>query len=416
IQSPRLKSLELKSDKPGHELIQPGELGGIRYKAGNIGHNSAQDVEVRLRFLDSGAQLVSNESQMISEITPGQKPAFIFQVKISDSIALGTLIPVQITLTSENKVQLIDTLHIRIGRVPVMVIDLDPDKASAPLIWQTVKDLGYLADYKNLITSEMNEYQSVFISLGESSKRHILSYSEAMMLTDYLDQGGNIYLESRNIWRDDLLTSLQPRFNILTINKLHIYDTITASAGSFTEGMRFTGAHNLVSFYYIHPLWEAFSLFTDGDFTCSVANDAGTYKTIGCLFGFSAFLGINPASTQPNLMQKYLDFFQIKRNSVGINETATNALPGTVYVYPNPAIENAYLAFSLHETASVTATISDLTGRHIANIQAKNISPNVSCTLKWDLTDYSGQKVKPGLYSCRIVSAKEVLFGKIIVK
>ncbi len=413
ISSPLLKTVELCSKKPFQELLRPGETNWLQYKATNIGHSTAKDVDVRILLPDTHIKLLSADLQFIGMIVPGQKSSIEFEIKASDSIALGSCYPVVITLSAENHVQLIDTIYIRIGKAPALVIDLDKNRASAPAIWQQIKDLGYLSDYKTVLTNNMDEYQSLFINLGKNSDRHVLSYSEGIVLADYLDQGGNIYIESRTLWRDDLLTVLQPRFNIEAINKLHVYDTLAGTPGSFTEGMAYKPSSVFAGFFYMQPLWQAFSLFEGDGYPCSVANDAGTYKTIGSLFEFAAMLGTNPESSRPKLMQKYLDFFGIKRDMIGINEAFSKT--EMLEVYPNPAIDKVCLTFTMNESGAVKISIVDLNGNTVILLHDNYRIMNSRFSFEWDLCNSFGNKVAPGLYICRVISLNEVKTGKIVV-
>ncbi len=413
ISSPLLKTVELCSKKPFQALLQPGETNWLQYNATNIGHSPAKDVDVRILLPDTHIKLLSSGILAIGEIVPGQKSSIEFEIKASDSIALGSCYPVVITLSAENLVQLIDTIYIRIGKAPALVIDLDKNRVSAPAVWQQIKDLGYLSDYKTVLTNDMDEYQSLFINLGKNSDRHVLSYSEGIVLADYLDQGGNIYIESRTLWRDDLLTVLQPRFNIETVNKLHVYDTLAGTPGSFTEGMTFTPSGVFAGFFYMQPLWQAFSLFEGDGYSCSVANDAGTYKTIGSLFEFAAMIGTNPESTRPKLMQKYLDFFGIKRNVIGINEVFSGT--GKVEIYPNPVIDKVNICFTMNAGSAVKISIVDMNGNTVAVLHDNNGIINKRFSFEWDLCNSFGNKVIPGLYICRVIGQNEVLTGKILV-
>ena len=416
IFSPLIKTIELKSSKPGNELPKPGEVCTMLYKFSNIGHANAANVNISAQITNPGVKLLSPLNQLVGTVVPGQKTTVELQILTSDSIALGAKIPIVVCLTSLNRKLLTDTLFFRVGKAPALVIDLDPNHLSAPIILGEIKGLGYVADITSSITSEINEYQSLFITLGKSSNRHILTYSEGEILTNFLDQGGNIYMESRYVWRDDLLTSLQPRFNIQSMNKLHVYDTLTASTGAFTDGMKFTPNATLVSMAYMQPLWGAFGLFEDNSYTCSVANDAGTYKTIGCYFEFSALLGANNESTLPKLMQKYLDFFEIKRNAIGIEEHNPTNSNSSIAVYPNPASEKVFLSFSISGNSPAEISIFDINGKRVANLIDSQAVYNDLHTCEWNLRNQSGQKVPSGLYICKVVDKMEVRTIKIIVK
>jgi hypothetical protein len=416
IVSSHLKSIELKSNKPGNELLKPGELGTLQYRFTNIGHASAKQTDLVVHIQHPDVKLISSGTHSWSEIAPGQKITFDLQVRISDSISLGPKIPAVIQLSSENKIILSDTMYFRIGKSPVLVIDMDIAHESAPVIWQNIKDLGYNSDYAISITTDINEYQSLFICPGKFSTRHVLTYSESRVLADYLDQGGNLYIESPNFWRDDLKTSLQPRFNTETKNKFHKYDTLTGGQGTFMDGFNFLNAGYQISMYYLLPLGNAFTLFHDEGFGCTIANDAGLFKTIGSLFAFSGISNANDSSSQTFLMQKYLDFFNIKRNSVGKIDPPSFTQNGNIEIYPNPASETAYFAFMLNETTPVKINIYDLNGNHITELRATSHGLSEPHIAKWDLSNKSGQRVSTGLYFCRVVTDNEVMQGKILVK
>jgi len=147
----------------------------------------------------------------------------------------------------------------------------------------------------------------------------------------------------------------------------------------------------------------------------SVANDAGTYKTIGSIFEIVAMQGNNDESTQPKLIRKYLEFFGIKQNVIGIKEQLANNV-GCVRVYPNPATETASLSFNLDSSSTINTEIFNLGGILIFNLSDNKAYPPGNQTVKWDICNNSGQRVPPGLYICRIVTTTDVKLGKIIVR
>jgi hypothetical protein len=416
VRSHLLKSIELITTKTGNELLLPGESGGLSYTFNNIGHTAANNVNVSVLIYDPAIRLLSPALQSLGSVLPGQKSAFDFQVKVWDSISLGTKIPVIFTVTAGERLELTDTLYFRVGRLPVTVIDLDIKHESAPAMYQQILDLGFAADYISFIDPKINQSQSVFLSLGKFSDRYELDFAESNMLANYLDRGGNLYLESHSFWRDDPLTSLQPRFNIQTKNKVHKYDSINSSAGSFMYGLNFLNIGYPLSMYYFQPLWTAFPLFENETYACSMANDAGNYKTIGTLFNFTDLKGIDDTSTLSNLMKRYLDFFAVKRNSIGVEENHAIQQKVEVNVYPNPATDKVFLSFSLQEKTTPKVTIYDINGTSIIELGNSSGMPDGLQRMEWNLRNSSGQRVSPGLYFCRIISAKEVKTAKILVK
>jgi len=163
-------------------------------------------------------------------------------------------------------------------------------------------------------------------------------------------------------------------------------------------------------------LWGAFGLFEDNAYTCSVANDAGTYKTIGCYFEFSALQGINPESTLPKLMQKYLDFFDIMRDAIGIEEHSDTSNNRKITVYPNPANDKVTFLFSKTGNLQTEISIFDINGKKVADVFDNSQLNNKIHVAEWNLNNIYGKKVRAGLYIAKLMDEKEVRTVKIIVK
>jgi hypothetical protein len=187
-------------------------------------------------------------------------------------------------------------------------------------------------------------------------------------------------------------------------------------SGTFTDGLNFLNQGYFLSAYHLKPYGSAFSVFQDEGYICSVANNAGIYKTIGGIFDFKSMQGTNDVSTQEELMKRYLDFFGIKKNSVGIGEHPENIQAGEVTVYPNPATDKVFLSFERIGISPAKVTIFDMNGTEVANWDRNSSSSDGSQHIEWNLCNKSGQRVAPGLYFCRILTEKEVLVGKILVK
>ncbi|MFZ4549073.1 MAG: T9SS type A sorting domain-containing protein, partial [Bacteroidales bacterium] len=135
-----------------------------------------------------------------------------------------------------------------------------------------------------------------------------------------------------------------------------------------------------------------------------------------CYFEFSAMQGINAESTLPKLMQKYLDFFDIKRDAIGVEEHGNTNSKGRITVYPNPASEKVLLSFFKTGNSSAEITIFDINGKKVAILHDESQLINSIHFTQWDLNNMSGQKVPSGLYIGKVVDESEVRTIKIIVK
>jgi flagellar hook assembly protein FlgD len=115
-------------------------------------------------------------------------------------------------------------------------------------------------------------------------------------------------------------------------------------------------------------------------------------------------------------MQKYLDFFNIKRNSVGIDENQSVTQNEKFSVYPNPASEKVYLTFKSDKSPAAKVSVFNINGSLITELKTTSDGISGMHYTEWNLCNQSGQRVPPGLYFCRILTRNEFKPGKILVK
>jgi hypothetical protein len=410
-----LQSIDLQCKKNNNELIQPGEVSGFVYHFINSGYAIANDLLLSIHILSSEAKLISNNNQLLGNLKPGCIGNFEFEVSADDSAFLGALVPVEVIISTGNQVKLIDTLYFRIGKLPAIVVDMDPKHESAIEIYQQIQDLTYECDYTTEFPQQLIQFQSVFLNLGKYADRYKLNYLEASALAEYLDQGGNLYLESPNFWKNDLITKLNSYFEIMGTAKTHVYDTLTGTKGLFLEGYRFYNTDFQMSTHHLLPYNQGKPILQDGSFCSAVATTGGKYKTIGSIFSIKGMQGLNDSSTRKNLVKKYIDFFALKQNTIGINDKPSASRSESVNIMPNPAHQSVLITFDLKSKSPVTLTIFDIHGNRVIDLADEKITEEKH-RIEWNLCRKTGQRVSPGLYFCRIISGKEVILGKIMVK
>ncbi len=84
----------------------------------------------------------------------------------------------------------------------------------------------------------------------------------------------------------------------------------------------------------------------------------------------------------------------------------------TLKVYPNPAVDKAYFEVFLDEPCEVKLEIIDGSGHVIAIMQE---SGSDSLIMEWDCTNMSGNRLKSGLYFCRIQTRNSIELRKLII-
>jgi PKD repeat protein len=199
-----------------------------------------------------------------------------------------------------------------IGQIPVLIIDLDENQNSAQAMMDAMANNDLVAEYSNGFPADLNLYSSIFLCLGIYDDNYTLSSSDGQILADYLNNGGNLYMEGGDTWYYDEQTAVHSMFGInATDDGSGDLSTVTGQTGTFTEGMSFnySGDNNWID--HIEPTGSAFKIFDNQSpaYGTGVAYDEGTYKTIGCSHEFGGLDDGTSPSTKEELMGAYLEFF-----------------------------------------------------------------------------------------------------------
>jgi hypothetical protein len=345
----------------------------------------------------------------------GESTEFTFSVSADGNTPGGFNASFILDITADNNRHGQGSFTTVIGQYSALVLDLDPTNNSAPVIMQSFNETGLIAEYAAALPSDLKNYKSVFVCLGIYYSNHELTEAQALILKDYLEEGGKIYMEGRLTWHTDPQTSLHPMFNITTeeVNWFE-YDSIHGIPGTFTEGMTFS--YNMTQPYnnhFLHASGPAFEILTTGPDSRAVmvAYDAGDYKTIGSNMEFGGLVdGVSP-STRRELLSGILGFFG--DIVTGTENSALEDKSILIKVYPNPFSNQVNFSIHLDETSNVTLDIYDLTGRIISRIiDGKLPAGDHSYSWKALLPD---QAKAGGLYFYRFNSGTEFLGGKLIL-
>lgn len=201
-----------------------------------------------------------------------------------------------------------------ISQPPILVLNLDGNNSSAPVIGATLDLLD--AEYEILTTfpADLSVYEGVFVCLGIYSNNYVLTNNDGQLLADYLNNGGSIYMEGGDTWYYDPPTVVHPMFNINGVaDGSSDLGTILGQAGTFTEDMSFsyTGENSWID--HLEPITPAFKILDNQSppYGTGIAYDAGTYKTIGVSHEFDGLSDGASPSTKVELMTEYLEFLDI---------------------------------------------------------------------------------------------------------
>ena len=400
----------------GNGKLDPGENAEITIHLANTGSSEARNVEVALSCSGKGYVNVLNGPLSAGNMEGSSNESVVFEVYAEEFTPDGFLALFNVEINADNDISGAGGFDLVVGRFSALVLDLDPNNISGPEMFDALGDLDLIAEYTTTWPEDLSMYKSVFVSLGIIFSGHQLTNIESTKLIQYLNAGGNLYLEGRRTWHDDPPRAIHTRFNIdVVVDSWFGFDTLVGVDGTFTDGMHFVyDGMTPLNDYYMVPEGNAFSVMTGTDpvHAYTVAYDEGSYKTIGCSYEFGSLVDDEDPSTKERLMYEYLNFFGDIMTSV----------PESVYpeesasidqIYPNPFSDQTRITFLLKEDMNVSLEVYTIDGRKVSTLVDTKMSAGEHM-INWDGKDMNGGNLKSGLYLCTLRTNSVITTKKLI--
>jgi hypothetical protein len=203
--------------------------------------------------------------------------------------------------------------------IPVYIFEPDGTPLSGSAIAQELDDLGISYVMGTELPVNCSLYRTIFVCLGIYSSNHQLTAAEGERLAEFLDNGGNLYMEGGDTWAYDPETAVHPRFNINGLQDgFPDAGPIEGAVGTFTEGMTFAyqGGNNYID--RLAPIGSAVAVLLNANpaYINGIAYDGGTYRTVGTSIEFGGLQDGAEPSTKRQLLVEILDYF-------GLNASGT---------------------------------------------------------------------------------------------
>lgn len=295
----------------GNGKIEAGEQAIVKVYIKNAGTSKAFSVHGELISTNSYLSVITTTPQLFGDVESDQLANAEFRIYASHDTPPGFQGQFVLELSYSEFCSSVVPFNITAGLIPVLVINLDKNGNSAPVIVQTVNRLGIYADLTNEIPDDLSLYSSIFVTLGIYNSNHVLTPSEGQKLFSYLQAGGKLYLEGGDTWYYDPPTAVHPLFGITGISDgAGDLDTIVGITGTFTEGIQFKyrGENNWID--RLQPNNGAITILRNNNppYSCGIARIGNGFKTIGTSFEFG---GLQYDTLRFALMKSYLEFFEI---------------------------------------------------------------------------------------------------------
>jgi len=306
--------------------LDPGETAGIMVTLKNNGDIVAENVQGTLST-SSQYITINQGTAAFGSIAHLETSEGSFSVTPAGNTPVGQTVNFTLNVTSNSGSYTNSfTLTYVVGQIPVIIIDLDGNHNSGPVMQSAMAQLGVPAEYTTSFPSDLSIYSSAFVCLGIYSSNHVLTSSEGQALAAMLNAGGSLYMEGGDTWYYDTQTAAHEMFNInATGDGSSDLGTLQGQTGTFTEGMSFTysGDNNWIDrLEAITPATMVLKNQTPS-YGTAVAHDGGSFKTIGASHEFGG-LQNSGSSTTLALMQAYLEFLGLLQTGVTANFSANN--------------------------------------------------------------------------------------------
>ncbi len=391
----------------GNGKLDAGETAELKVLVTNSGSANAFNVVEELSTNNNWIS-IENNTQSLGDIAAGNTISTSYSVTADGDTPQGYLTWFTVELNADYDISGSDEFSTIIGQNPVIIVKLAPTLSADSLMF-CLEELSLSADTVSSVPENLNEYKTVYVLLGTFPDNHILTTEEGEQLSDYLNNGGKVYMEGGDTWAEDPPTAVHPMFNIEGLEGgTDDLMNILGKPGTIMEGytFEFNGSNNYID--HIAPLNDAVTILTNEfpQYDVAVKFENSDYRTIGSSFEFGGLTDIGN-STKTGYLAEMLYFFDITFVWTGVNNTAaTNIITNA---YPNPFTKAVYFDVKTKNSEPVTLSIYDLQGRIIHTETITISSGNIE--LNWDA---AANGINQGIYFYRLTSGTSQSTGKVI--
>ena len=414
--APEIKAGMLIIEDGDNNKLDPGDTVNIIIPVNNIGHASIDDVSGHLGSTDPYLTFLSSEDLDFGTIIQGATTFDTVTVMVDENTPIGHIAVFDLEVSALPLVQIDEVYEFPVGRFPVLIVDLDPALLSGPMIEEALIELGVNYTYENVLPTNLEDYQNLFVVLGRKFEQHILSEYEGQKLAEFLDGKGNLYMEGGLTWKDDPQTPVHPMFHtgIEAVDWYEV-DSIFGTPFTFTHGMQFSYSGDIpYSNFNFVPESPANGVLHGQipNRIYMVAYDEGNYKTIASMLDFGGFDDGEYPSSKKKILARILDFFGMEGLLTSENETSSIGNNHGFSCFPNPAPGKTNFVFALDEPGNVDLDIISINGKGKTRVVSNKSFPKGQNQITWNGTEHN---LLPGVYICRLRTSKESRMIKLIV-
>jgi hypothetical protein len=238
-------------------------------------------------------------------------------------------------------------------------------------------------------------------------------------LNDYLDNGGNLYVESVNIGIDHFGTEFIEKLGIKYKNDgdFDEVEYLTSQSEELVKSIDFEYAGGSDTHFSVDQLMSttAIPLYNcEENISRMFYLQTENYKAISSSVAIGAFKDSDSLRMKTYLMAEIVNYFLGIITVTDIEEVFAGMHGMEVTAYPNPFTEQVNISFKLNVTADVSVNIFDESGRLINTLYDGALSSG-NQSFVWSGSSSTGNKVINGVYFYNVVVNGSSRAGKIML-
>lgn len=190
--------------------LHAGRTSELFVSLGNVS-GPANSLKATLTSTDSACEIVKGSATYASILRFQSATSDEgFQIRVKEGTKAGHKISFTLTVGEDYGYRATFRFTIPVDLPPALILNLDAAGSSAQALAESMADNGVASTVATSLSAagDLDPWQSVFVCLGTGDSRHVLSTSEAANLKEYLQMGGNLYLEGGDTFSADSRTAL----------------------------------------------------------------------------------------------------------------------------------------------------------------------------------------------------------------
>lgn len=356
----------------GH--LDPGESVGLIMTLMNYGSTGATGVEVTLATPDPYVTLIDPTASYgyVGSGAVADNSGDPFLLEVAGYVPTAHVARFTLRATYVGG-ETISHFSLPIGQMHYLVWDPSPDASSGPVIHDTLGEIGYGGTYREeLPIDALDRFMAIYISVGIYDSNYIIASgsAEALAITNYLNNGGCVYLEGGDVWYYDPQVGGHNFCGMFGIcaqaDGTGDFHAAVGQAGTITEGMNITYAGENNYMDHLQPTGTGLLIFQNSTpvYGAGILCQTATYKTIGVCFEFGGLQDGTSPSTKADLATAYMEFFMPEEaQAVREGVTSVGSLVSLSRVWPNPLLGTARFEYQLAARTDLKVGLYDIAGR-----------------------------------------------------